>query len=207
MAYRRFVGVLECLFPNRRHNLGAGGKAAKARAAATRANGSLSFNRSTSFSAVSRRNSLSSGWTRARAQRLVVLSISLLLLALERMVASASLGICPILPSTNVAAVAASLSFRSSTSCGTAVSAALPIAPRVSTASRRISGRLSLSFSAIAGTASLAAGPMSRRTIRAQKAAFSFFRASIRPGTASAPPSAMAFKIRAAWLDRQPRSS
>ena len=74
---------------------GAGGKAAKARAAATRTNGSLSFSRATSFSVVSRRSSLSSGWTRARAQRLVVLSIASSLLALARIVASASLGICP----------------------------------------------------------------------------------------------------------------
>ena len=161
---------------------GAGGKAAKARAAATRTNGFLSFSRATSFSVVSRRSSLSSGWTRARAQRLAVLSMRSSLLALARTVASASLGICPVRRARTWRPCAACSSLSRAAICGTAGAAASPNAPSVSTASRRISGFLSFSFSVIAGIASLAAGPMSRRMSRAQKAALSSFRASISAG-------------------------
>ena len=77
---------------------GAGGRATNPLAAASRTRGFASFSIATNRSVVSRRRSLSSGWTRASAQRLVQQSIGSSLLKLARIFASASAGTLPMRP-------------------------------------------------------------------------------------------------------------
>ena len=138
---------------------GAGGKAANARAAATRTKGSLSFSRATSTLGrlaaeflVFRMNP-GQGPKARRAQHFVARSWHWRGPSPRHPWESA-----PVRRARTWPPCAACSSPSRAAICGTAGTAASPNAPSVSTASRRISGFLSFSFSVIAGNRVLGRG-------------------------------------------------